>query len=83
MNKLLLVILFAAACGGSDNKNTPTPDAPTAPPADGAAGIQCFSGTPASNDQLINACVDQSVTVIHKAPMLPLMNSDGTLPPLP
>lgn len=83
MNKLLFVIVFAAACGGSNNNNPPTPDAPTAPPPDGAAGIQCFSGAAATNDQLINACVDQSVTVIHKMPMLPLMNSDGTLPPLP
>lgn len=82
MNKLLSVILFVAACGGSNN-NTPTPDAPPPPPVDGAAGIQCFSGTPTTNDQLINACVDQSVTVIHKTPMLPLMNPDGTLPPLP
>jgi hypothetical protein len=30
----------------------------------------------------VNACVDQSVTVIHKMPMLPLLNTDGSLPTL-
>jgi|KBSMisStaDraftv2_1062788.scaffolds.fasta_scaffold201542_2 hypothetical protein len=82
MNKLMLVItLTVVACGGSDNNNTPV-DAPPQQP-DAAAGLQCFSGTPTNNDQLMNACVDQTVTVIHKAPVLPLLNSDGTLPPLP
>jgi hypothetical protein len=83
MTKLMLIAVLAslAACGDSSN-NTPPPDAPP-PPTDGSSGIQCFSGTPTTNDQLMNACVDQSVTVIHKTPMLPLMNPDGTLPPLP
>jgi hypothetical protein len=83
MNKLMLVVMFAAAaCGGSSNNNPPPADAPTQ--SDAAVGIQCFSGTPTTSDQLINACVDEkAVTVIHKMPMLPLMNPDGTLPPLP
>lgn len=82
MNKLMLVITLAVvACGGSDNNTTPV-DAPPQQP-DAPTGPQCFAGTPANNDQLMNACVDQTVTVIHKAPMLPLLNSDGSLPPLP
>jgi hypothetical protein len=82
MNKLMLVITLAtAACGGSSSNNNPPPA--DAPQQSDAAAVQCFSGTPTTNDQLINACVDQSVTVIHKVPMLPLMNPDGTLPPLP
>jgi hypothetical protein len=85
MNKLMLfVVLATAACGGSSNNSNPPADAPTQPQADAAAGIQCFSGTAVTNDQLINACVDEkAVTVIRKMPMLPLMNTDGTLPPLP
>lgn len=81
MNKLTLLLLLATACGDS-NTNKPTPDAPVTQPPDAAAAT-CFSGTASTHDQLINACVDQSVTVIHKAPMLPLLNADGSLPPLP
>jgi hypothetical protein len=81
MNKLMFVIALAVAgCGGSSNSSPP--DAPPQQP-DAAAGLQCFAGTPTTHDQLINACVDSSVTVIHKAPMLPLLNSDGSLPQLP
>jgi hypothetical protein len=79
MNKLIFIITLAVAgCGGSNNT---TPDAP--PQVDAAAGLQCFSGTPTTHDQLVNACVDSSVTVIHKTPMLPLMLPDGSLPQLP
>ncbi|HEY0482393.1 MAG TPA: hypothetical protein VGD37_32960 [Kofleriaceae bacterium] len=80
MKKLMFMVLFAAACGGSDSK---TPDA--APPADAPIDTApaCFSGTPMTHNDLINACVDQSVTVIHKMPVLPLLNPDGTLPPPP
>lgn len=81
MNKLILFAVLATAACGDSNKNNPPADAPT---QSDAAGIQCFSGTPTTYDQLINACVDEKVvTVIHKMPVLPLMNSDGSLPPLP
>ena len=83
MNKLLLFVVLAAAACGDSNHNTTTPPPVDAAPQSDAAGFQCFAGTPSTNDQLMNACVDQSVTVIHKAPMLPLLNSDGSLPPLP
>lgn len=77
---LALTLLLAAAC--SDSSTRPAPDAAVTPP-DAAPVASCFSGTPTTHDQLINACVDQSVTVIKKTPSLPLMNSDGSLPPLP
>jgi hypothetical protein len=84
MKKLTLLVLLAAACS-DDSKTTSTPDAPANnPPVE-----ECFQGTPQSYDQLINACVDQSVTRIVKYPDLPAMraalpklNDDGTLPPL-
>ena len=82
MNKTILLLLFALVAACSDSGSKSTPDAPVTPAPDAAAAT-CFSGTPTTHDQLINACVDQSVTVIHKTPTLPLMNSDGTLPPLP
>jgi len=80
----LLAGLVAFAACGSDSKATPDAaiihevDAGTdAPVAD------CFSGTPTTHEQIINACVDSSVTRIIKHPTLPLLNSDGSLPPLP
>ncbi|HWU87824.1 MAG TPA: hypothetical protein VN253_11140 [Kofleriaceae bacterium] len=86
MKKLILFALLASACGGND-KATPDPT-PDAPPVDNRP--PCFSGTPQTHDQLINACVDQSVTRIVKYADLPamrqarpLLNSDGSLPPLP
>ena len=81
MKKLWFLMLFAASCG-DDPKNAPPIDAAPAPDMAPAAPT-CFQGTPATHDQIINACVDQSVTVIHKTPSLPLLNADGSLPPLP
>ena len=80
MKKLFVLILFAVSCGGDDPKVTPPVDAP---PDMAPVQPTCFMGTPATHDEIINACVDQSVTVIHKTPMLPLLNADGSLPPLP
>ena len=85
MKKITLLILLAA-CGG-DSKATP--DAPVITVADAAIDsmtpmVTCFSGTPTNHDQLINACVnDAVVTRIMKMPVLPLLNSDGSLPPIP
>jgi hypothetical protein len=87
MKKLLFAVLVAAASScGSDNKTTP--DTNTTPPPD--AGPDCFMGAATMHDQLINACVDQSVTRIIKYPTLaaelaalPKLNPDGSLPPPP
>jgi hypothetical protein len=82
--KKILFIFALAACGGSDAK---TPDAQVihevdAAP-DGTTGPDCFTGTPTTHDQIINACAAPGVTVIYKHPNLPLLNADGSLPPLP
>jgi hypothetical protein len=84
MKKLTLLLLLAAC--GSDNKATS--DGPVViekdAAIDGPPSVTCFSGTPTTHDQLINACVDENVvTRIVKNPTLPLLHSDGTLPPLP
>lgn len=85
--KTIASLLLAGAllgCGG-DDANTPdaqvihevdaAPDAPPAP--------DCFAGTPTTHDEIINACPDPGVTRIMKHPNLPLLNADGSLPPLP
>ena len=69
--------LALAACSDDGGKQGPDAgiDAPVAP--------KCFEGTPTNHEQLINACVGAGVEKIDKRPVLPLLNSDGTLPPLP
>jgi hypothetical protein len=85
--KKLVFLLALASCGGSDNKTTP--DTP-APMPDGPTGPDCFQGTAQSHEDLINACVDQSVTKIIKYPTLaaelaalPHLHPDGSIPILP
>lgn len=67
---------FAAACGGDDNNNTPDagPDVDAPPP--------CVMN-PQSHTDLLNACTSADVEKIDKKPVLPLMQADGTLPPIP
>jgi hypothetical protein len=86
LNLLFGLLLVLAASCGSDNKTTI--DAP--PEIDAAVAPECFMGTPAKHDDLINACVDGSVTRIVKyaslsaeLTALPLLNADGSVPILP
>ena len=84
MKKLALLFLLAAC--GSDNKATPDARVvkETDAAIDGPPVADCFSGTPTTYDQLLNACVNENVvTRITKHPTLPLLNPDGTLPTLP
>ena len=93
MKIVLLMALVATACG-SDNKQTPADaakviDAPTptadAPLTDAGATVDasCFTNPdPSSHYQIINACTTaQKVYTTHPRP--PLLNADGSLPPLP
>jgi predicted small secreted protein len=73
------VIAFAlaaslSACnspsGGAPDGGTDTPD----------GGTQCFMH-PKTHVEIINACT--TAQGIDKQPVLPLLKSDGTLPPLP
>ena len=70
MNRLVLVMLVA--CGSN---KTVTPDA--APPPQDVACVQ----DPHTHDEIINACTDAEKIEITETP--PLLNADGTLPPLP
>ncbi len=80
MKKLsVFLALLMAACSSNSPKSTPDAATTTPPPVD-----DCFTGTPQTHDQLINACVDKAVvTRIIKHPTLPLLNPDGSLPPPP
>jgi hypothetical protein len=73
-----LALTCAAACG--DSKAAPK-DAP--PISDGGnADASCFTNpNPTSNYEIINACT--TAQKIYKPGKPPLLNPDGTLPPLP
>ena len=83
--KYALLAALLASCGGGNNNDKV--DAPTIHEGDAAIDAptppDCFTGTPTTHDQIINACPAPGVTRIFKYPTLPLMNPDGSLPPLP
>ena len=68
---LVLVVSAAAACGGGGGQ----PDGGT----DG--GRPPCVENPTTHRELINACT--TAQKIEKNPVLPLLQSDGGLPPLP
>jgi hypothetical protein len=65
-------VVFAPACGRNDAAGV------TDPGVDG--GFVC-SQNPQTHEELLNACTDAEA--IDKQPSLPLLNADGSLPPLP
>jgi hypothetical protein len=80
-----LLALALAACGNNNNNNAKN-DA--AVPMDAPAGgpdASCFDlstiGSNATNDQIINACTNAEKVTITAT--LPLLGSNGQLPPLP
>lgn len=81
MRIALALSLALAACGSSSaTKND-------APPVQIDAGVtspdaSCFTN-PTTHDEIINACTDPGVQKIYKNSHPPLLNADGTLPPLP
>jgi hypothetical protein len=81
---LASALTLVVGCGSS---STATPDSRVIKEVDAAVDApvapDCFAGTPTTHEQLINACPAAGVTRIIKHPNLPLLNADGTLPPLP
>jgi hypothetical protein len=67
---LTALVLLSSACGASD---TSTPDS-------GSGQATCVSN-PTTSADLLNACTDAGF--IDKKPVLPLLQADGGLPPLP
>jgi hypothetical protein len=85
-----LFALLAVACGGNNSTPVVTPDSGTpdsGTPDGGNDGgpIQTADGcflNPQTNNQILNACTDAGVQI--KTPLvLPLLQADGGLPPLP
>lgn len=62
------------ACGGSNAPSTP-------PPPDGGPVVDCFTGTPTTNDQFLNACTPDTVAKVLKTSTIP--RGKATLPALP
>jgi hypothetical protein len=81
MRTLFVCLVFAVGCGGGGNTETPKDaavDTPTAPP-----DASCFDhfSDPPKYEEIINACT--TAQKIFKDSHPPLLNSDGSLPPLP
>jgi hypothetical protein len=79
-----LALAFAGGCSDDANNNTGKKDAGVvidAPPS-GGPDASCFTLTPTSTyNEIINACT--TAQKIYKQTNLPLLGSDGSLPPLP
>jgi hypothetical protein len=73
---IALPLVFAAAC--SDDGAEQPKDAGI--DAVGPPDASCFEN-PTTYDEIINACT--TAQKVLKDPDLPLLNPDGTLPPLP
>ena len=72
---VVLPLVFSIACGDDGNAPrdaAPEPDAASEPP--------CVTN-PQTYQEIINACTD--AVKIYKDSHPPLLNPDGTLPPLP
>lgn len=76
---LALPLVFAVACGddGAATKDAAV-DAPVVDA--GTPDADCFTN-PQTHDEIINACT--TAQKITKNPTLPLLEPDGSLPPLP
>lgn len=66
--------------GGAGSTTTTTSSSATGTGGAGG-GADCFSGTPKTNAEFLNACTTADCGKFTAA--LPLLKSDGTLPPLP
>jgi hypothetical protein len=97
MKKLImLALLLTAACSNSTDNNGMDAGSGSDAGSD-QAEFTCFSGTASAqdtpaqvHDEIVNKCADQTVTAIVKyktlkdrTTALPLLNSNGTRPPLP
>lgn len=81
MKRILLILALGSVAACSDDPD-PTADASTldAGSADGGSEPDCVQ-SPTTHAEIINACTTSQH--VDKTPVLPLLNSDGTLPPLP
>jgi hypothetical protein len=80
MRTLFVTLGFVLAAGCSDDGGSTTPPKDAAIDA-AVPDAQCFSGTPTTHEEIINACT--TAQKIYKDSKPPLLDADGSLPPLP
>ncbi len=81
--KTLMVLITAClfACGSSNNGTTDAATKTDAAVVDaGTPDVSCFTN-PTNNIEILNACT--TAQQIFKDSHPPLLNADGSLPPLP
>ena len=78
MKRMMILCVLAAACGDDPKAKQDAGVMQDAAP--GSPDASCFEN-PQPHHEIINACT--TAKKIYKAPTLPLLNQDGTLPPLP
>lgn len=74
-----LVAFGALGCDSSSNNNNNAPDL-AMPASNPDLAPTCFTGTPATNEDFLNACTTASSVDI--TPFYPANAPSGTLPPL-
>jgi len=74
---LISIAAIATACGGGGNDS---PKDANVPGDAGEPDAACFTN-PQTHNEIINACTDAQKIEITTTP--PLLNDDGSLPPLP
>jgi hypothetical protein len=79
MRSLIIVAMLTGACGSTGN--APKDAAVPTDAAVGGPDASCFMPPLTTNDEIINACT--TAQKIYLNPSLPLLNADGTVPPLP
>lgn len=76
------VMALGAACGDDGTQHPVQDAAPVIDAATDAGSVApCFAGTPTTHEQIINACTNAQE--IFKTQRPPLLQMDGSLPPLP
>lgn len=79
MTRAIVTSLFVVLCAACGDDGPATPR--DAAPADaGPPDASCFEN-PTTHEEIINACT--TAQKIYKDPILPLLEPDGSLPPLP
>ena len=78
-NVAMLALGLAVAGGCGDKAKAPVEPTPDAPP-DSPPPPDCYTN-PTTHEEIINACT--TAQSVEKEVDLPLLNEDGSLPPLP
>jgi hypothetical protein len=76
---LAVVVMSGAACGKNSPQQQPDAGVPV-DAADNTPDASCFEN-PQTHEEIINACT--TAQKIYKDSRPPLLNADGSLPPLP